>query len=36
LDDSFLLKVSNLVQDGVKLRDNATVEEIKGCLEVSG
>eukprot|EP00979_Chaetoceros_neogracilis_P014861 scaffold4962_cov199-Chaetoceros_neogracile.AAC.2 len=33
LDDSFLVKVSNLVQDGVKLRENATVQEIQECLE---
>eukprot|EP00979_Chaetoceros_neogracilis_P014903 scaffold5008_cov174-Chaetoceros_neogracile.AAC.1 len=35
LDDSFLVKVSNLVQDGVKLRENATVQEIQDCLELS-
>jgi hypothetical protein len=34
-EDAFLQKVALLLQDGLSLRDDATVGEIQECLKVS-
>jgi len=36
LNDIFLQKVSNLVQDGINIGDNVTAEEFLDCMKVSG